>query len=107
MPASFRLSEGQFKEHFLQTQMAVKSDLPKDGPQGAGLEWVMDRNSYPKNRDEFEQKTTKITKRTTCASKPTHLLGEAIRGIFFYGSALLPVLCEGMKSFSNRCGSEI
>ena len=44
-PASFRLSEGQFKEHFLQTQMAVKSDLPKDGPQGARLERGMDRNS--------------------------------------------------------------
>jgi hypothetical protein len=54
---------------------------------------------YPENRDEFEQKGTKDTKRTTCNSKPVHLWGEAIRGTFFYGSALLCVLCALLFNF--------
>ena len=54
---------------------------------------------YPENRDEFEQKGTKDTKRTTGNSKPVQLWGEAIRGTFFYGSALLCVLCALLFNF--------
>ena len=53
----------------------------------------------PENRDEFEQKGTKDTKRTTCDSKPIHLRGEAIRGTFFQGSALRGVLCALLFKF--------
>jgi hypothetical protein len=57
----------------------------------------------PENRDEFEQKGTKDTKRTPCNSKPVHLWGEAIRGAFFYGSALLCVLCALLFNFPFSC----
>ena len=62
----------------------------------------------PENRDEFEQKGTKDTKRTTCNSKPVHLWGEAIRGTFFYGSALLCVLCALLFNFAfSRLGFRV
>jgi hypothetical protein len=83
--------------------------VPVTGPGGSSLSATTDPAAVfqPKNRDEFEQKTTKITKRTTCASKPTHLLGEAIRGTFFYGSALFCVLCALLFNFAfSRLGSK-
>jgi hypothetical protein len=58
----------------------------------------------PENRDEVEQKG-KETKRTTGNSKPIHLRGGAIRGTFFYGSALLCVLCTLLFHFGSFSAS--
>ena len=54
--------------------------------------WVSGVTVDPENRDEFEQKGAKITKKTTCDSEPIHLRGDAIPSTSSHISPLLCVL---------------